>query len=991
MSTTRPILSTAGVGLMVAVCWLEACDETRGAERMIVENGRPRAEIVIAERPARTARLAAAELQEYVGKITGAHLPIVTHPGDDAVKLFVGHSPGTDRLGITAAGLEYGAYRLVSGEDWLVFLGDDTEFVPREPWPRSNADNASGKLQREWQAVAGGPWAAPDPTMWKDRTRVSATVGLPDAAPRPDKNAVFEVWAYDERGSYNAVCGFLQMLGVRWLLPGELGEIVPRRASIGLPRIDRTVRPDFEIRWFGCHLASDMGRWSMRLGVRDPYGFHTEHGMSRLGRREIFDAHPEWFAMYGGQRRFNLDDHNHHFCYSNAELFQETLRCVRAQFDVYDYDGVSVMPPDAYLSICQCPLCQGKDDPQRGPRGALSNHVWDFVNRVAREIATTHPGKLLYCCAYGANSLPPTNIDKLEPNVQVVIVGGRRPRSGIAAQDEIRALRASWLTKTDRPIQIYENYPLTSRGWYLPCFMARTMGQGINETKGISRGEEVHMSPFQEFNGAAAFNAFQFYFTARMYWGGDQQDVAALLDEYCLLVYGPAADEMKAFFDYCELHWQEMETDKAQADAALALFDHAKARLAPASVEARRLGPLDQFLNGLRIKSKQLGQKRGVVPKLRLVGEAKNIVIDGRLDEPFWETINPGSAGRLRELQTGRPPALGTTVKAGWYRDSLYFAIRCDEVPGASPNITARSTDDMAIWYGDAIEILLDTNMRSYYQIAVNPAGIVVDLDRGADRTSGITWNSQAEVATRVADDHWTVEIRVPVTDDENDPLHLVVGRQPTQSLPWHVNVCRQRIRDNGAEYSAFSPTGTTGFHDLLSFAHLYAGLSQTFEADPNTAGYLAAFQAATKLPNDAALTALTALLDGSSGELTDVQRSHALKQAAAVARSQKDFGRADELASRIPIAAERKNAEMLNLLAERKPQELVARFGDEDLATWPFWAAGEGHAARGRAYALLDQPAKAKADFQAALPITGDQRARQKLLRALQDLERDE
>jgi len=976
--------------LVAAGFFVATCVAPVQAEPWIVEKGQPRAEIVIAEHPVRTVRLAAADLQEYVQKMSGARLPIVTQPSGNAIKLYVGRSPDTDRLGITAEGLKYGAYRLVSGDDWMVFLGDDTEFVPREPWPRSNASIASGELQKAWEAVAGGPWGVPNTTMWKDRHKIPATVGLPDAAPQPGKNEYFEVWAYDERGSYNAVCGFLHKLGVRWLLPGELGEIVPRMDSIPLPKIDETVRPDFEIRQFSFHGPWEWAQWAMRLGARSPYGLQTAHGMSRLGRPEIFATHPDWFAMYGGKRRFDPESKNNHFCYSNEELFRETVRYVRAQFDVYDFEGVSVMPPDAYISICQCPLCEGKADPDRGPRGVLSNHVWDFVNRVAKEVAKTHPGKLIYCCAYGTYSLPPTNIDKLEPNVQVLIVGGRRPKSGVAQQAEIRAFRESWLPKTDRPIMIFENYPLTNRGWYLPCFMARTIGQSINETKGISRGEEIWISPHQEFDGAAAFDAFQVYFTARMYWGGKEQDIEALLDEYCRLLYGPAGDAMKAFFDYCELYWQDMETDKVKADAALRLFEEAKARLDPSSIEARRLALLDKFLDGLRTKSRLLGQKRGVVPKLRLVGEAKDIVVDGCLDEPFWKTINPGSVGRLRELQTGRPPALGTTVMAGWYENNLYFAIRCQEVPGEKPNVTAEKHDDPAIWYGDVVEILLETNMHSYYQIAVNPVGAVADLDRGMSKDSALSWDSKAEVATQVADDQWTVEIRIPVTDDENDPFHLVVGRQPTESLPWHVNICRQRVRDNGVEHSAFSPTGTSGFHHPLSFAHLYAGRSHTFEADTTVTNYLTTVRRASELSPAEAMKTLVALAEGSHGELTDLQRSHALKLAATAARSLKDYTRAEELTARIPIEAERKNAIMANLLAQRKGQEVIDRFGSEDFTKWPFWAAGEAYSSRGQAYLSLGERAKAKADFEAALQLMSDPRTREKLIEALQKLEDD-
>ena len=82
-----------------------------------------------------------------------------------------------------------------------------------------------------------------------------------------------------------------------------------------------------------------------------------------------------------------------------------------------------------------------------------------------------------------------------------------------------------------------------------------------------------------------------------------------------------------------------------------------------------------------------------------------------------------------------------------------------------------------------------------YYQIAISPGGAVVDMDRGAAKRGALGWDSKAEVATRIADDHWTVELRLPITSDENDPLNQVIGRKPTQSLPWHINVCRQRIR----------------------------------------------------------------------------------------------------------------------------------------------------------------------------------------------------
>jgi hypothetical protein len=967
------------------------------ADAFILENGLPRAEIVIAEKPERTVRLAAAELREYVEKMTGARLPIVTEPSGKAVKLFVGRSPHTDQLGITTHGLKYGAYRLVSGADWLVFLGDDADFIPIEPWARNNGDIASGRLQAAWDQVTGTKWGVPNGGMYKNRLRLPPETGLPDGAVVPPKAPPFEIWGMDERGSFNAVCGFLKRLGVRWYLPGELGETVPTLKSIPLARIDETVRPDFEVRRFSGRFATvplDTAKWMMHLGMRDPYGLMVAHGMATItSRDDVYAEHPEWYALYGGVRRYVPGYSKNQLCYSNEALFQQAVRFCRVMFDHYGYDAVSVMPPDGYTAICQCEKCAGQDQLERGSRGSLSNHVWDFVNRVAKEVAKTHPDKLVVNAAYGAYTLPPTNIEKLEPNVQVVIVGGRRPRSSRPEdQDEVRKLREGWKEKSDRPYIIFENYPITGRGWYLPAFVARTIGRSVNETKGESRGEDIWLSFGPDFESKdLGFNHFQVYFTAAMYWGGKNQSVNALFEEYCTTCYGPAAAEMRAFLEFCEANWTDMETDKSKADAALTLFAKVQHKVETGTVYARRIALIDEYLHGLRRKSALMAQKRGVVPKLRMVGEAKDIVIDGKLDDEYWQNCPVAATGKLRELQTGRTPTFGTTVKSGWTGDSVYFAIRCEENPGEKLNVTATKKEDSAIWYGDVVELLLATDMHSYYQIAVNPAGAVVDYDRGADKSGWSSWESQAEAATSVADDHWNIEIRIPVNDDENDPLNQLIGKKPTQSLPWHVNICRQRTRENGVEHSAFSPTGAGGFHDPMKFAHFYDGRSHTFEADPTVADFITVMRAASQLATEKkhaeALAAFVAVADGAQGKVTDLQKSAALKQAAAVARVMKDYAGADELTARIPIEAERKNAEMLNLLSLRKTEELIGRFGDEDLTKWPFWAAGEAYFMRGRAYAAVGAKAKAVAEFNAALELTGDTRAKNEIREALTKL----
>lgn len=950
----------------------------------LVQDGQPRAQIVIAENPQRAVRFAAEDLRTYLEKISGAKLPIVTEPGGNGIaKIFIGKSPHTEKLHITAEGLKDGAYRIVSGADWLVLIGDDSDFTPTGPWAQGNQDIVSGKTQGEWEKITGAKWGVPGLTMYKHRITLPGEIGRPDAA--KDKAEPWQAWGADERGSFNAVAGFLHGLGVRWYLPGELGEVVPVLKTIPLPKIDETVRPDFALRRLNFRFGNnglETALWAMRLGTRDPLDFQVAHGMATMtGRDAIFAAHPEWFALYGGKRHYQPGYSKNQLCYSNEELFQETVRYVRAQFDLLHVNVASVMPPDGYTSICQCQLCAGKDSPERDNLGLLSDYVWDFVNRVAKEVRKTHPDKKILNCAYGIYALPPLKIAKLEPNVLVAIVGGRSPRFNKPEQQaEFRQRREAWVAKTDNPILVFENFPFTDRGWYLPAFTAHTLGGSVNATKRISQGEDISMTIPRDFTKTGAgLNHFLIYFTARSYWGGPQLDVDAMFREYCRLFYGPAEHEMHTFFTYCEANWQEMEKDKTKVDAALAHFAAAQAKADPTSVHGKRIALMDDFLKDLRSKSAQLGRQREPVPQFRLARDAAGIVIDGKLDDDFWQKYPAPFIGALRELQTGGKPTFGTTFKAAWGTDgSLYLAIRCEERRGEKLNIAATKKDDAALWYGDAVEILIETESHSYYQIAVSPSGAIADLDRSASRAAWFSWDSQAEVATQIADDHWTVEIRIPVTQDENDPLHQVIGRKPSASLPWHFNVCRQRIREEGQEASAYSPTGVNHFHDVMKFAHFYEGRSHQFEHDAPAADYLEAIRLAADLARtgkrDEALAAYTAAADG---KITDLQKSHALELAAATARALRKNDIADQLTARIPIEAVKKTAQMQSLLDSGKAAEVIAQFAAEDIAKWPFWKRGDGYFARGRAYFVTKDSRHAGADLTHALEWISDARMR--------------
>jgi hypothetical protein len=226
--------------------------------------------------------------------------------------------------------------------------------------------------------------------------------------------------------------------------------------------------------------------------------------------------------------------------------------------------------------------------------------------------------------------------------------------------------------------------------------------------------------------------------------------------------------------------------------------------------------PLRQW--GARV----LSADRGECPSEAQVPERNkaDFTLDGRLDDPFWNGVE---THHLRDLETGLAPSLGSAFQVAWSDNALYFAIRCDESDMRQVQSAILENDARSFWEGHTIELLLKTQVHSYYQIVINPSGRVVNIDR----KEGIEmrWSSQVEVATYLGVDFWSLEVRVPVVDvsgGEVDPLKGVAGRKPTRTDPWQFNVCRQRVGDNRRDPSAFVPTGTLGFHEQVKFGRLY-------------------------------------------------------------------------------------------------------------------------------------------------------------------------
>ncbi len=783
------------------------------ADVTIVDNGTPRASIVIAENPPRLTALAAQELQAYIQRISGAELPIGTAP-DPAlpVAVYVGRSSYTDEMGYYADGLRHGAFRIVSGPDRLVLLGHDADFEPVEPWApvRSELQRA----QEEWEALSGGTWQNPSRRILRGFHRPSGIWAANSAS--------------DEGGSLQAVYAFLRNLGVRWYMPGDLGEVLPSHSSITVSdNIDRTERPDFPYRNLRLGNTREFSWedfvWSLRLGLNND-GLVEPHGMREiLGNEAMQTNHPEYYALLGGKRD-TTSRGTGHACFSSEGLLQETVAYSRATFDHFGFKAVSVFPQDGYRH-CQCDRCQDKTP---------SEAVWEFVNTVAQELYKTHPDHLVLCGVYGSYRMPPDSIEQFSPNVVVRISWSRPSLDTQENWEPYWELVETWRDRL-APQRLMRNANVynSAASEKFPIIFPRSIAREMSAMKGLSLGEDssVPRSPEQRWL-RPGLSHLNMYVTARYLWNADQ-DLSQLLDEYYNLFYGPAADSMRTAFEFAESVYPR---EGGLAPSRVPTAD--RVRFAELVYDAREVAGdtvygervqrvIDDLLplEALR-EEHETSEDRGDVREFwtlmpadkRDWGEA-GAVIDGRLDEPFW-TVYPGG-GSLLDSQTGAQPAHRTTFMMRWYQNHLYVGIRCEVDSGSEPVIGSNRNGDPAILEGDSVTLLLETQNVSYYEITINPAGAIFDADHSEDGV-GDLWVAQAEVATHIGEDYWSAELRIPVTDHHDDPLHQIVGREPSRTYPWYFNIVRHHARHDGTEVHLWEQTGERDIHDPLTFGRIY-------------------------------------------------------------------------------------------------------------------------------------------------------------------------
>lgn len=481
-------------------------------EKMVLDDSTT---IVIGREAPTVVRFAAEELRTYLKRIGNAELSIAT---DDQLvtgrRILVGRSSATDELGMPTE-FEPDSFIIKTIGDDVILMGDDRDV---------------------------------------------------DVRPSGDKMIPFNHWT-SRKGSLYAVYTLLErFLGVRWLWPGESGEVIPKMASLALPApINIDEKPDFLWRHFYFYGSKDyppevwhweLPLWYMRnkLGVTigSPYSFAHSWG-SRL-KNNLFAAHPEYYSLVDGERRPFRENakgrpYGRQVCTSNPEVVELFARRTCENRDPEDDAIVSISPNDG-LDFCECPHCRSLDHPElygpkEGYRGeVLSDRIYGFVNQVAEKVAETHPNLRLGIFSYTVVRPVPRALDALADNVTLSMTQTNAYYRDPERKKRNRARLAEWNAKGGS--YVGRDY----LGNYSFAAVMHPQTEILAEDLRYMR-DHGYIGYYTEADVSFATQFLNYHVLAKLMWNADI-DVDAVIEDFCRKGFGPAADKMREFLAIME-------------------------------------------------------------------------------------------------------------------------------------------------------------------------------------------------------------------------------------------------------------------------------------------------------------------------------------------------------------------------------------------------------------------------------------------------------
>lgn len=357
------------------------------------------------------------------------------------------------------------------------------------------------------------------------------------------------------QGVYHGVMSLLESWGCGWYVPGEVGEVIPRKATLSVPdRMDRSEVSDSINRrlWYGgggnrvTGGEQTLTPWRYRNKGYIECGSWS-HAWGSLVDKNLFAQKPGLFAVKRGQRSAGQ------LCTANPETVRLAAESLLQKMAAKPDQTVFPAGPNDGGGLCECPECARMTTPgyveYTTGKPCYSDAIFKFASDMAEITAKTFPDKDLGILVYSEYSRPLVKIAKLNPRVFPMMAPIRRcrihgPGNPICPSSELfRDEILAWARTSNGKLGFYPyNYnladtlfPFTKFDYYKRLIAA------------IKEAGVTQLAWIPESMDSWTTHAPTLYLTARLLWRTDI-NVDAELDRFFKGFYGQAAEPMRAYW-----------------------------------------------------------------------------------------------------------------------------------------------------------------------------------------------------------------------------------------------------------------------------------------------------------------------------------------------------------------------------------------------------------------------------------------------------------
>jgi len=460
----------------------------------------------------------------------------------------------------------------------------------------------------------------------------------------------------DESTSY-AIYELLDLLGCRWFMPGELGEVIPQSKTIELPALDKSGVPITAFRqvWY----ADDAFKRRNRLG-----GFATSHkqNFEHYITEEQREQHPEWRATIGGK------PHRYRLKWSNPAVADAVAAAIIAKLDEKYTPTVSLGPVDGseFDETDDKAWDAGDWDPSMETISITDRYI-KFCNLVAQKVNKKYPDVMFGLLAYVQHSRPPVR-EKPDPHLipQICPITYSRAHAMTdekSSRAQIRPILEGWARVS--PNLAYYNYMFHLAETSVPYPMIHQMSEELP----IILAEANHVkfwTPETQSNFDSALPGM--WLALRLSWDRNRKP-KEVLDELYSRFYGSAQEPMRRYWTIFDDAWTDVATEAGCGFSYLQRFTPERMAAARKAMD-EALAAANSSMEYQRVKlfDNSLRQFERFMSLRRDMAEGRLQNLDLRATE--WLGTQIGLAREYTgNYAFGQPPMLPAT------RPGIYFKV----------------------------------------------------------------------------------------------------------------------------------------------------------------------------------------------------------------------------------------------------------------------------------------------------------------------------